>query len=174
MLLNPSEHSRPYPDEVSREIMRKTIAFFEDKGLARLKEDDHAAVWYDDFVDFQKKEAIFATLLTPESYGSTPDARWDTYRICEFAELLGFYGLAYWYTWQVSVLGLGPIWMSDNEIQKQRAAQCLRDGEIFAFALSERTHGADVVLRPVREVRAVVLAGHDHVRRVDIGAVRAL
>ena len=23
-----------------------------------------------------------------------------------------FYGLAYWYTWQVSILGLGPVWMS--------------------------------------------------------------
>jgi acyl-CoA dehydrogenase len=144
MLLNPSHHDRPYPDEASRDIMRKTIAFFEDKGLRRLKDDDHAAVWYDDFLDFQKKEGIFATLLTPAGYGDSPDARWDTYRICEFAEILGFYGLAYWYTWQVSVLGLGPIWMSDNETLKQRAAECLRDGEIFAFALSERTHGADV------------------------------
>ena len=24
---------------------------------------------------------------------------------------LAFYGLAYWYTWQVTILGLGPIWM---------------------------------------------------------------
>lgn len=144
MLLNPNEHDRPYPDEASRLIMRKTIAFFEEKGLGRVKDDDHAAVWYDDFLDFQRKEGIFATLLTPSAYGDGADTRWDTYRICEFAEILGFYGLAYWYTWQVSVLGLGPIWMSDNEQLKQRAAQCLRDGEIFAFALSERTHGADV------------------------------
>jgi len=144
MLLNPSHHDRPYPDDASRDIMRKTIAFFEDKGLRRLKDDDHAAVWYADFLDFQKKEAIFATLVTPAAYGGSADARWDTYRNCEFAEILGFYGLAYWYTWQVSVLGLGPIWMSDNEKLKERAAQCLRDGEIFAFALSERTHGADV------------------------------
>jgi acyl-CoA dehydrogenase len=31
------------------------------------------------------------------------DARWDTWRICEFAEILGFYGLQYWYT----LAGLG-------------------------------------------------------------------
>ena len=82
-------------------------------------------------------------MLTPAGYGA-PDARWDTWRICEFAEILGFYGLAYWYTWQVSVLGLGPIWMSRNEELKQRAARLLEDGGIFAFGLSERTHGADV------------------------------
>ncbi len=37
-----------------------------------------------------------------------PDARWDTYRNCIFNEILGFYGLSYWYAWQVSILGLGP------------------------------------------------------------------
>jgi acyl-CoA dehydrogenase len=57
---------------------------------------------------------------------------------------LAFYGLAYWYTWQVTILGLGPIWMSDNEDLKRRAAQLLKEGEIFAFGLSEQTHGADV------------------------------
>ena len=68
-----------------------------------------------------------------------PDARWDTWRICEFAEILGFYGLQYWYTWQVSVLGLGPIWMSDNEALRSARAQALEDGGIFAFGLSEKT-----------------------------------
>ena len=43
ILLNPKHHTRPYPDERSREIMRKTIAFFEDKGKRRLKEDDQQA-----------------------------------------------------------------------------------------------------------------------------------
>jgi acyl-CoA dehydrogenase len=42
------------------------------------------------------------------------------------------------------VLGLGPIWMSDNESLKQRAAQALEQGGIFAFGLSEKEHGADV------------------------------
>ena len=45
--------------------MRKTIEFFETKGLVRLREDDHAAEWYEDFVDFVKRERIFATLCTP-------------------------------------------------------------------------------------------------------------
>ncbi len=143
-LLNPKKHQHNYPDEETRQIMLKTIAFFENKGKAKLKEDDHARVWYADFLEFIKEEKIFATLLTPTKYGSGENVRWDTSRNCEFNEILGFYGLAYWYTWQVSILGLGPIWMSPNEALKEKAAQLLRDGEVFAFGLSERLHGADI------------------------------
>jgi acyl-CoA dehydrogenase len=143
ILLDPKQHDRKYPDERSREVMRKTIGFFETKGKRRLKADDHAAVWYQDFLDFVRDERIFATMCTPAGYGAE-DARWDTWRICEFAEILGFYGLAYWYTWQVSVLGLGPIWMSANEALKRRTAALLEDGAIFGFGLSEQAHGADL------------------------------
>jgi acyl-CoA dehydrogenase len=143
VLLNPNSHDRFYPDERSTEVMRATIGFFEAKGKTRLKEDDHAAVWYQDFLDFVADNGIFATMCTPVAYGREGD-RWDTWRNCEFAEILGFYGLPYWYTWQVTVLGLGPIWMSDNEEVKQRTADLLRGGAIFAFGLSERAHGADL------------------------------
>jgi acyl-CoA dehydrogenase len=144
LLLNPKKHSRKYPDERSREIMLKTIEFFENKGKVKLKEDDHARVWYRDFLDFVKENKIFAQLLTPAKYGLDENYRWDTWRNCEFNELLGFYGLHYWYTWQVSILGLGPIWMSDNEEAKKKAAKLLNEGAIFAFGLSEREHGADI------------------------------
>lgn len=143
ILLNPKHHVREYPDDVSRQIMLKTIDFFERKGKRQLKHDDRERVWYADFLEFVKRERIFATLLTPAGYGDA-GARWDTWRICEFNEILGFYGLAYWYTWQVSILGLGPIWMSKNEALKRKAAQLLRDGAIFGFGLSEKAHGADL------------------------------
>jgi acyl-CoA dehydrogenase len=143
LLLNPKKHNRYYPDEGSREIMLKTIEFFEAKGKGRLKADDRECVWYADFIEFQKREKIFSTLLTPAGYGRL-ECRWDTWRNCEFNEILGFYGLGYWYTWQVSILGLGPIWQSDNEALKHRAARLLEDGEVFAFGLSERQHGADI------------------------------
>jgi acyl-CoA dehydrogenase len=143
ILLDPNHLTRSYPDERSRDIMRATVGFFEDKGKAALKRDDHARAWYQDFIDFQAGERIFATLLTPAGEGAE-DCRWDTWRLCEFAEILGFYGLPYWYTWQVSILGLGPIWMSANEGARRRAARQLEEGEIFAFGLSEKTHGADV------------------------------
>jgi acyl-CoA dehydrogenase len=143
ILLNPNNLQRAYPDSQTQQIMEKTVAFFEKKGLAKIKEDDHERVWYQDFLDFIKEEKIFYTLLTPSEYGDGT-TRWDTYRNCEFNEILGFYGLAYWYTWQVTILGLGPIWMSDNDELKEKAANYLKDGEIFAFGLSEKTHGADV------------------------------
>lgn len=143
MFLNPKKANYGKVDEKTRDIMLKTINFFEKKGKKRLKEDDHERVWYADFLEFVKKEQIFATLLTPEGYGDKY-FRWDTYRNCFFNEILGFYGLAYWYTWQVTILGLGPIWMSKNEGVKKKTAQLLKDGEIFAFGLSEKEHGADL------------------------------
>ncbi len=123
--------------------MLKTIQFFENKGKVKLKNDDHAMVWYQDFLDFVKNEEIFYTLLTPPEYGSE-DCRWDTWRNMEFNEILAFYGLHYWYTWQVTALGLGPIWMSKNEEVKKKTAQLLKDGGVFAFGLSEKEHGADI------------------------------
>jgi acyl-CoA dehydrogenase len=143
ILLNPSHLDRRYPDERSAEVMRRTVEFFEAKGLEKVKEDDRAAVWYRDFLEFARQERLFATMCTPAGYGA-PDCRWDTWRICAFAEILGFYGLPYWYTWQVSVLGLGPIWMSGNEAVKYEAGRLLEKGGIFAYGLSEKAHGADL------------------------------
>jgi len=142
-LLNPKQLAESHPDPRLNEILRKTVDFFEAKGKRSLKEDDLNRVWYQDFLDFIKKEKIFATLLTPEGYGDD-QRRWDTSRLCAFNELLGFYGLCYWYAWQVSILGLGPIWMSGNEAVKREAARLLDDGAIFAFGLSEKEHGADI------------------------------
>jgi acyl-CoA dehydrogenase len=143
LLLDPKNLDSSYPDARSSEIMRKTVAFFESKGKAKLLQDYYDRPWYADFLEFVHKERIFASMCTPAGEGA-PDTRWDTWRNCEFAEILGFYGLQYWYTWQVSVLGLGPIWMSENKGLRDRAAKALEDGGIFAFGLSEKTHGADI------------------------------
>jgi len=43
-LLNPKRYERWHADERSREIVVKTIAFFEDKGLKKIKEDDQAMI----------------------------------------------------------------------------------------------------------------------------------
>lgn len=142
-LFHPHHLDRVGVDDVTRRHIAATVEFFEDKGKQRLKEDDHAAVWYQDFLDVVGEESLFATMATPAGYGAA-DSRWDTWRICAFNEVLGFYGLPYWYTWQVTVLGLGPIWMSGNEDVKRRTAEMLLRGEVFAFGLSEKEHGADL------------------------------
>lgn len=143
ILLNPRDLRRRYPDTRSAEVMQQTVDFFEAKGKRRLLEDYYDRVWYSDFLAYVRENRIFATMCTPAGEGAE-DGRWDTWRNCEFAEILGFYGLQYWYTWQVSVLGLGPLWMTENRELRKRAAQALEDGGIFAFGLSERTHGADI------------------------------
>ena len=142
-LLNPKQEKYLHLDEESRELLRKTIAFFENKGKKKIKEDDHERVWYADFLEFVKREKLFYKFLTPVEYGDG-STRWDTHRNCYLNEILGFYGLAYWYTWQVSILGLGPIWMGDNEEVKKKTAAPLQEGGIFAYALSEQEHGADI------------------------------
>ena len=145
LLLNPKKYQREHADAESRRLVEKTIAFFEGKGLRRIKEDDQSMVWYQDFLDFIREEQIFAKLLTPAAYGEgDPIRRWDMWRISEFNEILAFYGLCYWYAWQVTILGLGPIWMGSNEQAKKRAARLLAEGGVFAFGLSEKAHGADL------------------------------
>jgi len=151
ILLDPKRLARTYPDARSAEVMAKTVAFFEAKGKKRLLEDYHAHGWYADFLEHVKRERLFATIATPAGHGAA-DARWDTWRICEFAEILGFYGLQYWYTYQVSALGLGPIWQSKNEALKARTARLLEEGGIFAFGLSEKEHGADIYSTSMRLV----------------------
>ncbi len=145
MLFNPATTDFDSLDPRSREIMNATVEFFETKGLVRLKDDGHQRRWCDDFLDVVKENRIFSTLLTPPEHAiDDPDARWDTQRICVLNEILGFYGLSYWYVWQVTILGLGPLWMAQGTAIKERTARALRDGGIFGFGLSEKAHGADL------------------------------
>ena len=143
ILLNPKQIVATYADEETRQIMLKTIDFFEGRGLKKMKDDFHACKWYTEFLDFMKENQIMAKLLTPSGFGG-PASRWDTSRIVDFAEILGFYGLTYWYTFQVSELGLGPIFLGSNTEAKHKAANFLKEGAIFAFGLSEKEHGADI------------------------------
>jgi alkylation response protein AidB-like acyl-CoA dehydrogenase len=139
-LLNPRTYDPADLDDEARRLIAVTVEWFEARGKTELKRSLHAREWYGDFLELMAREKAFATLLTPGAQGG----RWDTARICAFGEVLAFYGLGYWYTWQVTILGLGPIWQSDNAVAKDRAARILDDGGVFAFGLSERAHGADI------------------------------
>ncbi len=164
-LFNPKKETFDHLDPKSKELMLKTVEYFESRGKKLLKHNHHERIWYDDFLEFLKETKIFATLLTPEQYADgDPDTRWDTFRICDFNEILGFYNLSHWYALQVSVLGLGPIFMGKNEAVKKKTAQMLKEGGIFAFGLSERAHGADLyssemLLTPLAENKYVADGG---------------
>ncbi len=142
LLFSPKTYRGQHPDSHTNDMLEAVAGWFEARGLKRLKEDWHAKTWNHDFVDFMKSRQVLATLMTPEGYGE--NAAWNTLRNVEFAEIAGFYGITYWYTFQVSMLGLGPIFNGDNEGVKLRAAQLLKEGAVFAFGLSEREHGADI------------------------------
>ena len=145
LILNPKSWSAPHLDAADQERLKSMIQWFENRGLKALKDDDRENRWYSDFLEMQAELGIFSNFLTPARDGEgDPARRWDTTRICEFNELSGFYGLPYWYTWQVSILGLGPIFQSENEAARKKAADELARGSIFAFGLSERAHGADI------------------------------
>ena len=144
-LLNPATYDAAEFDPATRRLLRATIDWFEAKGNARIAAEVRTDVWYADFIEFLARERAFSMLLTPaRDAGGDPHKRWDTARNAAFNEILGFYGLQYWYAWQVTILGLGPIWQSDNEAARARAADLLDEGAIFAFGLSERDHGADI------------------------------
>jgi len=145
LIFNPDTWSAPYLEPEDEQKLKDLIEWFEARGKRTLKDHDRDQVWYQDFLDKQAELGIFEDFLTPGRDGGGQDSRrWDTQRICAFNEISAFYGLAYWYTWQVTILGLGPIFQSGNEAARSKAAQLLGDGAIFAFGLSEREHGADV------------------------------
>lgn len=145
MLFHPRDCEFAEFDQRTREIFKATVDFFETRGKRVLLEQDLERAWYSDYLDFVKREKVFATFLTPAAEADgDPDKRWDTARIAMYSKILGFYGMQYWYVWQVTILGLGPIWQSSNAAARKRAAALLDSGAIFAFGLSEKEHGADV------------------------------
>jgi alkylation response protein AidB-like acyl-CoA dehydrogenase len=145
LVFNPHTYDPSHFDDETRRLLRATIDWFEHRGKERLLRDYGDCVWYATFLEFVAKERVFAKMGTParEANGER-DKRWDTSRISAFSEILAFYGLDYWYVWQVTILGLGPIWQSENASARSRAAQWLDNGAVFAFGLSEREHGADI------------------------------
>ncbi|MCW2958261.1 MAG: hypothetical protein JWP18_1064 [Solirubrobacterales bacterium] len=144
-LFNPGSYDAAEFDPATQRLLRATIEWFEGKGKARITTEIHSDEWYADFIAFLAREKAFATLLTPaRDADGAVDKRWDTSRNAIFNEILGFYGLSYWYAWQVTILGLGPIWQSANDAARRRAADLLDAGAVFAFGLSEREHGADI------------------------------
>ncbi|TJZ57021.1 acyl-CoA dehydrogenase [Streptomyces piniterrae] len=146
LLFNPRTYDPAHFDPETRRLLRATVDWFEDRGKRKLIEDYRSRAWLSDFLAFSAKEGLFATFLTPASAAEEgqADKRWDTARIAALNEIFGFYGLDYWYAWQVTILGLGPVWQSDNAAARALAAELLAQGEVFAFGLSEKAHGADI------------------------------
>ncbi len=120
------------------------VEFFAEKGLAALKREDREESWYQDWIDFQSAHGLYASVLSPGAY-STKGNRLDLFRLTRFAEVFAYFSPAHAYSLQVSILGLFPILMGSNEALKREAVARLEAGGLFAFGVSERAHGADLL-----------------------------
>jgi len=147
LLFHPRHYDASRYDAPTRKALLAVRDFFEAKGHEAIKRELHEATWYRDFLDLLEREGVFALFGTTASAGQlagNASARWDTARNNDLGELLAWYSLEHWYAWQVTVLGLGPVWMSGNDAARDRVARQLAAGGVFGFGLSERTHGADI------------------------------
>jgi acyl-CoA dehydrogenase len=123
--------------------VRLLIEFFQSKGLEALKREDRQEDWYADWIDYQARHGIYASLLSPQQYSSLGH-QFSISRLVRFLEVFAYFSPAHGYSLHVSFLGLFPILMSDNEPLKREAVTRLEAGGLFAFGVSEKAHGADL------------------------------
>lgn len=118
--------------------------FFEEKGLAALKEEDRAETWYSDWIEYQGRHGLYASVLSPRT-GAAGAGSFDLLRLTRFWEACAYFSPAHAYSLHVSFLGLHPILRSGNESLRKEALAKLAAGGLFGFGVSERSHGADLL-----------------------------
>jgi acyl-CoA dehydrogenase len=123
---------------------RKLVEFFERKGLAAIKEEDRLEQWYDDWLDYQAKNNLYASVLSPKSY-SSQGREFDLLRYARFMEVFAYFSPGHTYSLQVTFLGFFSILMGSNEALKKEALATLEAGGLFAFGVSEKDHGSDLL-----------------------------
>src|SRR4051812_22116184 len=64
----------------------KLVEFFDAKGLAALKQEDRSESWYDDWLSYQTKHRLYASLLAPAEF-SKLGVDLNLLRITRFLEL---------------------------------------------------------------------------------------
>src|SRR5687768_15653665 len=95
-------------------LIKKVADFFDAKGLAALKAEDQREQWYQDWIDYQAKHRIYATILSP-SHLSSIGGSFNLLRYTRLLEVFASFSPAHGYSLQVTFLGLFVILMGDNE-----------------------------------------------------------
>jgi acyl-CoA dehydrogenase len=124
--------------------LQKLVEFFENKGLGAIKDEDQSQKWYEDWIAFQGAHRLYASLLSPKKY-STAGNEFDVPRLTRFLEVFAYFSPAHGYSLQVTFLGLFAILMGSNEALKRQAVAGLEKGALFAFGVSEKEHGSDLL-----------------------------
>jgi acyl-CoA dehydrogenase len=112
--------------------------------LAALKEEDRAEAWYADWIAYQAEHGLYASVLSPKAY-STRGHEFDLLKLARFWEAASYHGPAHAYGLHVTFLGLFPLLRGRGEALKREAVAALEAGGLFAFAVSEQAHGADLL-----------------------------
>ena len=129
---------------LSDPLLQKLAEFFQNKGLAALKDEDRRGQWYEDWIAYQKEHRLYATLLSPKELSSV-GGEFDLLRYTRFLELFAYFSPAHGYSLQCTFLGLFPILMGSSLELKREAIAALEAGGLLAFAVSERGHGSDLL-----------------------------
>ncbi|MGA2229533.1 MAG: acyl-CoA dehydrogenase [Tepidisphaeraceae bacterium] len=122
---------------------RKLAEFFEAKGLAALKQEDKTEQWYEDFLAYQSKHRLYASVLAPKLSGDS-GRQFDLLRYARFLEVFGYFSPAHAYSLQTTFLALFSILMGSNDGLKAQAVAALEAGGLLAFGVSEKKHGSDL------------------------------
>jgi len=138
-------------------FLQLLVDYFRTKGLASLKQDDRDETWYQEWIDYQGKCGLYASVLSPKQY-SRRGRHLSILKLAQFLETFAFFSPAHAYSLHVSFLGLFPILMSANEALKKEAVAKLEAGGLFAFAVSEKDHGSDLFANEF-EVKSAGAAG---------------
>lgn len=122
----------------------RLAAFFWGKGLAAIKEEDAAEKWHQDWIDYQGKHELYASLLSPKDLSSLGH-QFDLLKLTRFIEVIAYFSPSHGYSLQVSFLGLFSILMGSNDDLKREAVAALEAGGVFALGISEKDHGSDLL-----------------------------
>lgn len=129
---------------LSDPAFRKLVEFFEMKGLKAIKDEDRREEWYDDWIAYQAKHRLYASVLSPKSYSSL-GYQFDLLRLTRFLEVFAYFSPAHGYSLQVTFLGLFSILMGANTALKEEAVAVVESGGLLAFGVSEQNHGSDLL-----------------------------
>ncbi len=128
----------------SGSLPAKAGGVFREQGAGALKDEDQRGQWYEDWIAFQGAHGLYASLLSPKRY-STAGNEFDVPRLTRFLEVFAYFSPAHGYSLQVTFLGLFAILMGSNEGLKREAVAGLEKGALFAFGVSEKEHGSDLL-----------------------------
>jgi acyl-CoA dehydrogenase len=123
---------------------RALVEFFQAKGLHAIKEEDQRQQWHEDWIAYQATHGLYRSLLSPKKYSSLGN-QFDLLRLTRFLEVFAYFSPAHGYSLQVTFLGLYAVLMGSNDALKQEAVAALEHGGLFAFGVSEKNHGSDLL-----------------------------